>query len=162
MANFAGLANALEGIINSQLSSARINQGVWEWYNALQRITSANYVTGTLRLYGPVAVNDSDFVAVSATAGTIYGALVDNSNAAEAVWVSILDGGTGLTPGTEHMPGVIIHVPQASMYTGVWPGGVSCPTNGIAVMAQTGTDAALETTTGVTGTNPTLVLIYTN
>lgn len=162
MANFAGLANVLEGIINSQLSSARITQGVWEWYNALQRITSANYVSGTLRLYGPVAVNDADFVAVSATPATLWGALVDNSIADEAVFVSILDGGAGLTPGTEHMPGAIIHVPLATMYTAVWPSGISCPTTGIAVMAQTGTDAALETTTGVTGANPTLVLIYTN
>lgn len=161
MANFSNIANVLEGAINTQLNATRINQGVWEWYNALARITSANSVTGTLAVYGPVSVNDSDFVAVSAVPSVLWGAVVDNSISDEAVWVSILDGGTGLTPGTEHMPGVILHVPQASMLTFVWPSGIQMPSTGIAVMAQTGTDAALETTTGVTGTNPTLLLVYT-
>ena len=161
MANFQAVSNVIEGIINSQLNSTRINQGVWEWYNALQRIVSANYVTGTVKIYGPAAVADSDFVAIETGASTVYGALLDNSNAAEAVFVQMLDGDASLTPGTEHQPGVIMHVPAASMKTFLWPSGANYPTTGIAVFAGTGTDAALETTTGVTGTNPTIVVVYT-
>lgn len=161
MANFEIVRNQLEGIINSQLAAARTNQGVWEWFNALQRITSSNRIGGTVYVYGPASVNDADFVAVRTGAATLWGALVDNSISNEAVWVSALDGDATLTPGTEHQPGVIIHVPAATMLTFVYPSGISYPTTGIAVMAQTGTDAALETTTGVTGTNPTAVLVYT-
>ena len=161
MANFARIANVLEGILNSQLNATRINQGVWEWYNALQRIVSANNVTGTATVYGPITVADSDFVAVVASASTMYGAVIDNSNASEAVFVSILDGGTGLTPGTEHIVGALCHVPAATMSTWVWPSGISMPTTGIAVYAGTGTSAGLEAGTAVTGTNPTLLLVYT-
>lgn|SRR5574341_1575362 len=161
MANFARISNVLEGILNSQLNSTRIGQHVWEWYNALSRIMSANYVTGTPTVYGPATIGDTDFVVVSSSASTLYGAVIDNSNAAEAVFVTIGDGGTGLTPGTEHQPGAILHVPSATMLSWVFPGGISFPSTGIAVYAGTGTDAGLEAGTGVTGTNPTGLLVYT-
>src|SRR3990172_2846194 len=162
MANFENISNLLEGAINSRLNEGRSNQAVWEWYNALKKIMSANYVTGVPAVYGPTSVGDTDFVAVNAdTDSVLYGALVDNSNAAEAVWVWILDGGTGLTPGTEHISGQIVFVEAASMYTFLWPAGVRYDTTGIAVYAGTGTSAGLEAGTGVTGTNPTAILVYT-
>ena len=160
MANFALVANQLEGIINNQLTAARQTQGIWEWYNALFRIVSANYVTGTVRAVGPATAGDTDFVAIDTTA-TLYGAVIDNSNAAEAVFVSILDGDATLTPGTEHITGVIIHVPAASMRAVLWPTGVSYGTTGMAIYAGTGTSAGLEAGTAVTGTNPTYVVVYT-
>ncbi len=160
MANFASVANILEGILNTQLTAARQGQHVWEWFNALQRIVSANYVTGTVRVVGPSTAGDTDFVAIDTTA-TLYGALIDNSIAAEAVFVSIIDGDATLTPGTEHQPGVILHVPAATMRTFLWPGGVSYPTTGMAIYAGTGTNAGLEAGTAVTGTNPTYVVVYT-
>jgi hypothetical protein len=162
MANFENISQLLEGALASRINEARSTQAVWEWYNALKRIMSANYVTGVPAVYGPATVGDTDFVAVNAdTDSVLYGALVDNSNAAEAVFVSVLDGGTGLTPGTEHQPGVLLHVPQAEMNVWVWPHGVTYSTTGIAVYAGTGTDAGLEAGTGVTGTNPTIILVYT-
>lgn len=162
MANFEAISHRLEGIVNSQLNAARQDQGVWEWYNSLKRILSANYVTGTPTIYGPVAAGDTDFVAVNAdTDSVLYGVLVDNSNASEAVWVSILDGGTGLTPGTEHIVGGLYFVPAATMRTWVMPQGTPYSATGIAIYAGTGTSAGLEAGTGVTGTNPTVVLVYT-
>lgn len=161
MANFEIVRNQLEGIINTQLAAARTNQGTWEWFNALYRIVSANRIGGTAYVYGPASVNDADFVAVETGACTVWGVLIDNSNAAEAVFVEMLDGTASLTPGTEHIVGEIMQVPSATMKTYVFPSGCAIPATGIAVMAETGTSAGLEAGTGVTGTNPTIVIVYT-
>lgn len=161
MANFEKKKNLLEGIINSQLNATRQDQGTWEWFNALQRIVSQQRIGGEVGIYGPAEALDADFVAVTAGAATLWGALVDNSNAAEAVFVSILDGGAGLTPGTEHIPGHLAFVPAATMRTFLYPQGVAYATS-IAVYAGTGTSAGLEAGTGVTGVNPTIVLVYTS
>ena len=60
MANFEIVRNQLEGIVNTQLNATRQTQGVWEWFNALYRITSANKNSGTVYIYGPASVNDAD------------------------------------------------------------------------------------------------------
>jgi len=161
VANFAAIHNVLEGALNTQLNSARGGQHVWEWFNALSRIMSANAVTGTPAVYGPATVADADFVAVTAAAtAVLYGAVVDNSIAAEAVFVTVGNGGAGLTPGTEHITGPILFAPAATMVSYLWPGGIAMA-SGIAVYAGTGTDAGLEAGTAVTGTNPTGLLVYT-
>lgn len=159
MANFAAVSNLLEGIINSQLNATRINQGVWEWYNALQRITSANNVSGTLRVVGPTLSGDTDYVDVDGAA-TVYGFLVDNPIAAEAIYLSVADlTAANATPGTDLMK-IIMFVPAATMSTFLFPSGITLAT-AFSVFAGTGTAAGLEGGTGVTGTNPTYVAVYT-
>ena len=159
MANFAKIANQLEGILNTQLSSVRSTQGAWEWYNALQRIMSANRFTGTPTVYGPATVADADYVDIETPATTLFGVLIDNSNSAEVVYVSFSDEGSGGVPGTALMDAIIM-VPSATMVYVVYPDGISFPTN-LGIYAGTGTAAGLEGGTAVTGTNPTGVVVYT-
>jgi hypothetical protein len=162
MANFENIDKLLEGTLASRINEARSGQHVWEWYNALKRIMSANYVTGVCNVYGPATVADSDFVAVNTdTDSRLFGALVDNSNSGEDVWVTVLDGAASDTPGTEHTPGALLWVERNLMQTFIWPRGLLYDTTGIALFAGTGTDAGLEGGTGVTGTNPTIILVYT-
>lgn len=159
MANFAIIQNQLEGIINSQLNAARTNQGTWEWFNALRRITSANNITGTLRVVGPRANIDTDYEDVNGPS-VVYGVLVDNSNAAEPIYLSIADlTAANATPGLDLMKAVMF-VPSATMSTFLFPSGLSL-TTAFSALAGTGTAAGLEGGTGVTGTNPTVVFVYT-
>ena len=85
MANFATIATTLEGAISNELTLARTNQGIWEWYNALQRIVSANRFTGTVRMDGPVLLTATDRD-VETGAVELFGLLVDNSMAAEYLY----------------------------------------------------------------------------
>ena len=159
MANFAAIANTLEGIINNQLNGTRQNQGVWEWYNALQRIVSQNRITETARLVGPTLSGDTDYVDVDGAA-TVYGFIVDNPNAAEAIYLTVADlTAANATPGTDLMK-ILMYLPAATMSTFLFPSGVSLAT-AFSVFAGTGTAAGLEGGTGVTGTNPTYVCVYT-
>src|SRR6266436_3672391 len=125
MANFARVSNQLEGIINSQLNATRITQGVWEWYNALARIVSANYVTGTVTVSGPTLSDDSgtavDLEAASAV--KVYGVIVDNPNAAEATWLQFYDiASASVTVGTSLFKLALFN-PSASITTWVFPSG---------------------------------------
>jgi len=161
MANFASVANVLEGIINTKLAAARHNQGVWEWYNALGRIMSANRFTGTPRVIGPAATLDAGTSTNAETGAVrIFGILVDNSNAAEAVWVQFFNiASASVTVGTSLSP-VIVFAPSATIVPVVYADGVAFDT-ACSYHAVTGTQAGLEGGTGVTGTNPTIVLVYT-
>lgn len=162
MANFARIGNALEGILANQLTAARNTQGGWEWYNALQRIISANRFTGTAYVVGPAAALDSGTAVdiEGASALLLFGAIVDNSNAAEAVWLTGYDLATGsVTVGTSLFKAALF-VPSATTSYVVWPDGLTFAT-ALSVHSGTGTAAGLEAGTGVTGTNPTYTLVYT-
>ena len=162
MANFANIANQLEGAINTQLTLARTTQGVWEWYNALQKVMSSNRFVGTPVVYGPVTVGDTDYANIETAAASrlVFGILVDNSNAAEAVWVTVADlTAANATPGTD-LFNIAVWVPSATMQMVVFADGLSF-TTALSWYAGTGTAAGLEGGTGITGTNPTGILVYT-
>ncbi len=160
MANFAAVQNTLEGIINNQLTAARQTQGVWEWYNALQRITSQNRYTGSIRVVGPKATLDAGTAEdVETSAITLFGLLVDNSNSGEDVWLVGYDiAAASVTVGTS-LTKIVLWVPRASIVPVVYADGFPLGT-AFSVHALTGTQAALEGSTGVTGTNPTFVAVY--
>lgn len=161
MANFEIVKNQLEGILASQLSAARSTQGNWEWFNALYRIVSQTRIGGTATISGPTVSDDTDYVNIEAAAATtLWGVLVDNPNAAEAVWLTIADLATAnATPGTDLFKAALF-VPSATMSTFLFPSGLTLAT-AMSVFAGTGTAAGLEGGTGVTGTNPTFVIVYT-
>ena len=162
MANFESIRTRLEGIVNNELTFARHNQGIWEWFNALHRIISANRWAGTPRVVGPSAVADVAYNNIETTAADrqVFGLLVDNSNAAEAVWVTVADlTAANATPGTD-LFNIALWVPSATIETVVFPNGLLFST-ALSWFAGTGTAAGLEGGTGVTGTNPTGVIVYT-
>jgi hypothetical protein len=159
MANFASISNVLEGIVNSQLSSARINQGVWEWYNALQRIVSANKDSGTVRVVGPrVAVTGSN--TIESTACTLYGVLIDNGGT-ENAYTEISDVAVG--GGNDDMLGPILYTPTVVMNTYVFPSGLSFA-NGLFYDVVLATNTALEAGTEISAANLLLhkaIFVYT-
>lgn len=161
MANFANIANRLEGIVNSELAAARSQQGIWEWYNALSRIMSANRFSGTPRVYGPATAPDAGTATdVETNAVRVFGLLVDNSNSAEDVWVTGYNIASGsVTVGTS-LTSIVLWVPRATIVPVLWADGFALDT-ALSYHSQTGTQAALEGTTGVTGTNPSVVFVYT-
>jgi hypothetical protein len=161
MANFANIANRLEGIINNEMPAARSHQGLWEWYNALARIMSANRFTGTPRVVGPKTSPDAGTATdVETNAVKLFGMLIDNSNSAEDVWLLGYDLATGdVTVGTS-LTKIVVWVPRATIVPVLYPNGFDL-TVSFSYHANTGTQAALEGTTGVTGTNPDVVFVYT-
>ena len=161
MANFASVATYLEGVISNGMS-VRSNQGVWEWYNALSRIMSANRFSGTPRVVGLSTIGDTDYnnIETAAADRLVFGLLVDNSNAAEAVWVTVADlTAANATPGTD-LFNIAMWVPSTTIETAVFCNGVLF-TTALSWFAGTGTAAGLEGGTGVTGTNPTGIIVYT-
>ena len=157
MANFASVGNILEGIINSQLSATRINQGVWEWYNALQRIVSANKDAGTVRVVGPKLITAED--AIETGAVTLYGVLVDNAMAAEDGYLAVVNLTTAnWTAGTDNAQNYL-WAPRAAMTTYVFPGGITMDT-AFTVEDILGTEVGLEAGTGTTS-GLTYLVVYT-
>lgn len=156
MANFASISNQLEGIINSQLSSARTNQGVWEWYNALQRITSANYVTGTLRVVGPLTLVDGSNT-IETNAVVVYGALVDNSHATENIFALLSD--VAVAGGDDSTLDSMLFAAANKISTYVFPSG-AVHANGFFIGDVLGTSAGQEAGTAVT-TQASVVVVYT-
>lgn len=162
MANFAAIAPTLESYLATELALARTNQGVWEWYNALQKCISQQRHTGSVRVQGPESVGDTDYnnIETAAAARRVFGLLVDNSNSAEAVWVTVADlTAAAATPGTD-LFNIALWVPSATILGAVYTNGLEF-TTALSWFAGTGTAAGLEGGTGVTGTNPTGVLVYT-
>lgn len=155
MANFAAIANQLEGILANQINGGRSTQGMWEWYNALSRVVSQNRFSGTAAVWHGTIPDAADET-ITATV-RLFGILVDNSNSAEPVHVEIADvadadGGDDLLAG-------FVFVPSASQRYVVYPEPYVFST-GLSFIAGTGTRAGLEAGTAVTGTNPTGVLVY--
>ncbi len=161
MANFANIANRLEGIVNNEISSSRTHQGIWEWYNALSRVMSANRFSGTPRVVGPVTTPDAGTSTdLETSAIRLFGALIDNSNSGEDVWLVGYDiASASVTVGTS-LTKFVVWVPRATIVPVLYPDGYAFGT-AFSYHALTGTQAALEGTTGVTGTNPDVVWVYT-
>ena len=156
MANFSLIENFLAGLINTQFATTRSNQGMWEWYNALKRIMSQNRFGSTPTVwYG--TIDDAADTNIAATAN-LFGVLVDNPNAAEPVYIEIAD--VADADGGDDLLSALIFVPSASIYCAVYPVPYVHSTN-LSFIADTGTRAGLEAGTGVTGTNPTGILVYT-
>jgi hypothetical protein len=159
MANFAAVANTLEGIINSQINSSRSNQGVWEWYNALQRIVSSNAFTGTVRVVGPrVAVTGSN--TIESNAVTLFGVLIDNGGT-ENVFTEISD--VAVTGGNDDTLGPYLYTPTVVMNTYLFPSGLSFA-NGLFYDTVLATSVGLEAGTEISTANLLLhksVFVYT-
>ena len=159
MANIATVSNILEGILNSQLASARINQGTWEWFNALTRIVSANQITGTVRVVGPrVAVTGSN--TIESAAATLYGVLIDNGGT-ENAYMEVSD--VAVTGGNDDTLGPMLYTPSATMNSYVFPSGLVFA-NGLFYDVVLATNTALEAGTEISAANLLLhkaVLVYT-
>lgn len=155
MANFALIGNQLEGILNTQLNAARQTQGVWEWYNALFRIMSQNRFSGTATVYGPKQ-NAAGTNVVETVATTLFGVLVDNSQAAEDAYLGVSN--VAATPGTTDTLGYY-WAPRNTISVYVIPQGTTLSSR-LEVFSVLGTEAGLEAGTAST-TQPTVVLVYT-
>lgn len=155
MANFAVIANTLEGLLNQQLNAARQTQSVWEWYNALYRIMSQNRFTGTATVYGPKQ-NASGTNVIETVAATLFGVLIDNSQAAEDLYLGVSN--VAATPGTTDTLGYYFGVRNA-ITPYVIPQGTTFGSR-LEVFSVLGTEAGLEAGTAST-TQPTVVLVYT-
>ena len=158
MANFLSIEHQLEGALNNQLTLARTNQGVWEWFNALKRIVSANRVTETPRVFGPRATTGATDIDVSTTAGTVWGILIDNSMSAEDTYVSLYNSNT-VTLGTTDSKGYYWGE-RNKVTTHVFADGIPFAT-AISVADGIGTEAGLEAGTAST-TAPTVIILYSN
>ena len=159
MANFAQIATTLEGLLNGQLNLARSNQGVWEWYNALQRIMSANRFADTPRIIGPrVAVTGSN--TLESNAVTLFGVLIDNGGTENAYTEA---SNVAVTGGNDDTLGPMLYTPSATMNAYVFPNGLSFA-NGLFYDVVLATNAALEAGTEISAANLLLhstVWVYT-
>jgi len=156
MANFASIATTLEGALNNELNLARSNQGVWEWYNALQRIMSANRFTGTPRIDGPVLLTATDRD-VETGAVRLFGLLSDNSMTAEDLYLLTYNTNTvteGTTDALEMM-----WSPRNTITCAVFTDGLEFAT-AFTVSAALGTTVGQEAGTAPT-TFPTYMAVYT-
>lgn len=154
MANFELIKHTLEGSLN-QLASARTNQGVWEWFNALYRIVSQNRFTGTAQIYGPKLLASGTNV-VETVPVVVFGILVDNSMAAEDAYAYL--GNAAITPGTTDTQGYF-WAPRATISSYVFANGNVHSTK-LEVGTVLGTEAGLEGGTAST-TQCTVILVYT-
>lgn len=157
MANFALIESQLEGVLANQINGGRSTQGMWEWFNALKRIMSANRFSGTPAIWHGTIPDAAD-QNIGTTSGRLFGVLVDNSNSAEAVNVEIAD--VADADGGDDLLSALIYVPSASQRYHIFPEPYVFTTD-LSFIAGTGTRAGLEAGTAVTGTNPTGVLVYT-
>lgn len=159
MANFASVANVLEGIINNQLTFARHNQGIWEWYNALSRIMSANRFSGTPRVVSSAVIGGTGAADVDIEAGAVrlFGVLADNSMAAEDAYVLLYNTAT-VTEGTTDTLGAL-WVARATIGTYVFCDGIAFDT-AFTASGSIGTEAGLEAGT-LNTTAMTAVFVYT-
>ena len=159
MANFAQIATTLEGLLSNQLSSTRGNQGVWEWYNALQRIMSANRFTATPRIVGPrVAVTGSN--TLESNAVTLFGVLIDNGGT-ENAFTEASD--VAVTGANDNTLGPILYTPSATMNMYAFPNGLGFA-NGLFYDVLLATNTALEAGTEISAANLLLhntVWVYT-
>ena len=157
MANFQQISPLLEGIIGSQLSSTRGHQGVWEWFNALSRTMSASRLTGTARVYGPTAVTAE--TEIDSGAVRLFGVLIDNSMAAEDVYLSLANlTAANWTAGTSNSQGYL-WAPRAAITVYVFPEGLVFST-AFTVEDILGTEVGLEAGTGSTS-GVTVLAVYT-
>ena len=157
MANFASVSNVLEGILQNQLAAARSNQGNWEWFNALQRIVSANRFSGTVRVDGPTLITAER--EVEAGAVRLFGVLLDNAMAAEDAYLSLANlTAANWTAGTNNALGYL-YVPRATQLGYVFTNGLVFDT-AFTVEDILGTEVGLEAGTGSTS-GITAVLVYT-
>ena len=156
MANFQRIATSLEGVIQTQLTLARTNQGIWEWFNALQKVMSSNRFSGTPKYWGLQATTGATDIDVETAAVTLFGVLIDNSMTAEDCYVSVYNTNT-VTAGTtlsQHYWGE-----RNSITTYVIPNGRAYGT-AFSVTDSIGTNAGLEAGTLAT-TPPNVILVYT-
>ena len=160
MANFALIANALEGAINNQLNATRGTQGVWEWYNALQRNMSQLRWTGTARMYGPAVSTGATEIVVDADAVRVFGVLIDNSMAAEDAYLGLGDVDGAFTPGTDNVLGPYLWALRATMQTYLFLDPLEFDL-GVIIFDGLGTQVGLEAGTAAT-TAPTNIVIYTD
>jgi hypothetical protein len=157
MANFASVANRLEGILNQELTASRSNQGNWEWYNALSRIMSANRFSGTPRVYGPTLVTAE--TEVESGAVILFGVLLDNAMSGEDAYLAIANlTAANWTAGTDNSKGYL-YVPRSSQLGYVFSNGLVLDT-AFTVEDILGTEAGIEAGTGSTS-GVTAVLVYT-
>ena len=154
MANFANIANYLEGLLTSQLNQARQTQAVWEWYNALFRIVSQNRFTQTPRVYGPTQLAAGTNI-IETNAVTVFGVLIDNGQAAEDALVALYN--AAATPGTTDPLG-ILWAPRAAMTCYVFANG-QVHSSRLEIASMLGTEAGIEAGTAST-TQPTVVVVY--
>ena len=156
MANFASIATTLEGLLNTALNLARSNQGVWEWYNGLSRIMSANRFSGTPRIWGPRATVAGSNT-IESNAATLFGVLVDNSMTAEDLFFTTSD--VAVAGGNDDWLGTPFFCPRNTITTYLVCNGGTFAT-GLFVEAELGTSVGIEAGTAVT-TEPTVVVVYT-
>lgn len=157
MANFASVSNRLEGIVNNEFNSSRGNQGAWEWYNALQRIVSANRFTGTVRVVGPKLITAED--EIESNAVRIFGIAIDNAMAAEDAYLAVTNlTAANWTAGTNNAT-MYLWAPRNSMQFYVFPSGIVHDT-AFTVEDILGTEAGLEGGTGSTS-GVTYTAVYT-
>ena len=159
MANFASIATTLEGLLNNQLNLARSSQGAWEWYNALQRIMSANRFTQTPRIVGPrVAVTGSN--TLESNAVTLFGVLIDNGGTENAYTEA---SNVAVTGGNDDTLGPMLYTPSATMNMYLFPNGLSFSA-GLFYDVVLATNVGLEAGTEISAANLLLhstVWIYT-
>ena len=155
MANFELINHALEGALSTQISSTRGNQDMWEWFNALFRVVSQNRYTGTCKIYGPRQLSAGTNV-IETTPASVFGILVDNSQAAEDAFVATAN--AAATPGTTDTQSYSF-APRAAVSTFLFfPPKVN--NRRLEIFSVLGTEAGLEAGTAST-TQPTVIVVYT-
>jgi hypothetical protein len=155
MSNFANISNALEGAINTQIAAARSSQGVWEWFNTLQRIMSANRFQGTPKIYGLRQLAAGTNV-IETVAAKVFGFLIDNSMAAEDLVLGLSN--VAATPGTTDARG-LFWGPRNAITTYTAPEPIDFSSR-LEVYSMLGTNAGYEAGTAST-TQPSVIVVYT-
>ena len=157
MANFAAIANRLEGIINQEMNATRSNQGSWEWYNALARIMSSNRFSGTPRVYGPTLITAETGIETGAV--RLFGLLLDNAMSGEDAYIAVANLATGdWTAGTDNAKGYF-YIPRSTTLGYVLADGLALDT-AFTIEDILGTEAGIEAGTGSTS-GVTVVAVYT-
>jgi hypothetical protein len=128
---------------------------VWEWYNALYRIMSQNRFPGTATIYG-LKQNAAGTNVIETVAVTLFGVLIDNSQAAEDAYLGVSN--VAATPGTTDTLGYYF-APRNTVSVYAIPQGTTFSSR-LECFSVLGTEAGLEAGTAST-TQPSVVLVYT-
>lgn len=93
MADWSRIQHQVDNVISS-VSTARSDQALWTWREALRRLIQDFRETGTPRVSAYSLFDGTNDVDVEAGATRLFGAVIDNSMAAEDAFIALYNTAT--------------------------------------------------------------------
>lgn len=93
MADWSRIQHQVDALISS-VATARSDQALWTWREALRRLVQDFRETGTPRVSAYTLFGGTDDVDVEANAVRLFGAVIDNSMSAEDAYIALYNTAT--------------------------------------------------------------------